>query len=310
MVIPVTLTIGSNTQAAATPTFSPAGGTYAEAQSVTISSATTGAATYYTTDGSQPTVRSALYSGPVQVTASGTLNAIAIAPGYIQSAVASASYTITGGQCVVIENSGGFTGTGLTLNGGATVAGNLLQLTDGGFDEARSAFSSARVPIDSFVTDFTFQILDAYAEGFTFTIQGDGPQAVGAAGGGLGYQGIPNSAALKIDLFDTAGEGYDSTGIYLNGAAPTIPAIDMSGAGIDVHNGHPFAVHVAYLNGVYAGSITDTVTGASASMYLQGSAVPLGSTGYVGFTAGTSSEGSATQNILTWKYQGGTACGH
>jgi hypothetical protein len=310
MVIPVTLTIGSNTQAATTPTFSPGGGTYASAQSVTISSATTGSAIYYTTDGSQPTVRSALYSGPVQVTASGTLNAIAVASGYTGSAVAGATYSIAGGQCVVIDNSSGFTGTGLTLNGGATVTGNLLQLTDGGFDEARSAFTSARVPIDSFVTDFTFHLLDAYAEGFTFTIQGDGPQAVGAAGGGLGYQGIPNSAALKIDLFDTAGEGYDSTGIYLNGAAPTVPATDLGQAGIDLHNGHVFAVHLANVNGVYAGSITDTVTGVSSSIYVQGYGVPAGSMAFVGFTAGTSAEGSATQNILTWKYQGGTACGH
>ena len=310
LVIPVTLTIASKTQAAATPSFAPAGGAYASAQKVTMTTTTTGAAIYYTTDGSQPTVKSALYTAPVQVTASGTLRAIAVASGYTTSAVESASYTIAGGECVVIDNSGGFTGTGLTFNGGAAVAGKLLQLTDGGFDQARSVFSSSRVPIDSFVSDFTFQLLDAYAEGFTFAIQGDGPQALGASGGGLGYQGIANSAALKIDLFDTAGEGYDSTGIYFNGAAPTVPAIDLGQAGIDVHNGHPFAVHLAYVNGVYAGSITDTVTGVSASMYLQGYTVPAGTTAFVGFTAGSSTEGSATQNILTWKYQGGTACGH
>ncbi len=41
--------------AADAPTFSPAGGTFATAQSVTLSCATDGAAIYYTTDGSAPT---------------------------------------------------------------------------------------------------------------------------------------------------------------------------------------------------------------------------------------------------------------
>src|SRR6266536_6251721 len=39
----------------ATPTFSPEGGFYLQAQSVTVSCATTGATIRYTTDGSQPT---------------------------------------------------------------------------------------------------------------------------------------------------------------------------------------------------------------------------------------------------------------
>lgn len=80
--------------ATATPSFSPAGGTYSTNQSVTIVSATAGAVIHYTTDGSVPTGNSPVYSGPISVWATEIVNALAIAPGYSNSAVGSASYTI------------------------------------------------------------------------------------------------------------------------------------------------------------------------------------------------------------------------
>jgi hypothetical protein len=87
-------TINVSLPAAATPTFSPAAGSYSAAQTVTISSATAGASIYYTTDGSTPTTGSSAYAAPITVTASATVQAIAVAEGYQQSAVGSATYTI------------------------------------------------------------------------------------------------------------------------------------------------------------------------------------------------------------------------
>src|SRR4029077_7592842 len=78
----------------ATPVFSPNGGTYTSAQTVTITDATTGAAIYYTTNGTTPTTASTLYTGPVTVSSTETLKAIAVASGYSNSAVATATYTI------------------------------------------------------------------------------------------------------------------------------------------------------------------------------------------------------------------------
>jgi N-acetylneuraminic acid mutarotase len=78
----------------ATPSFSPGRGTYTTAQTVTISDSTSGAIIYYTTDGTLPTTNSTLYSGPITVSASETITAIAIAPGYSNSGTTSDSYTI------------------------------------------------------------------------------------------------------------------------------------------------------------------------------------------------------------------------
>jgi len=83
-----------NLSAAPTPTFSPAGGIYSGAQTVTISDATSGANIYYTTDGSVPSASSTLYTSPVTISKTATLSAIAIVSGNSNSGVASATYTI------------------------------------------------------------------------------------------------------------------------------------------------------------------------------------------------------------------------
>jgi hypothetical protein len=80
---------------AATPSFSPVGGSYSAVQTVTISDGTTGATIYYTINGTTPTTSSAQYSNPIVVSCAETLEAIAVASGYSTSAVATAPYTIT-----------------------------------------------------------------------------------------------------------------------------------------------------------------------------------------------------------------------
>jgi len=80
---------------AGTPMFSPAGGTYTGTQSVTLTSATPGATIYYTVNGSAPTTASARYSGAIAVSGNTTIEAMAVASGYLNSSVASANYTIT-----------------------------------------------------------------------------------------------------------------------------------------------------------------------------------------------------------------------
>jgi len=77
----------------ATPTFSPAAGTYTGSVSVAISDTTTGAAIYYTTNGTTPTTSSTVYAGPIFVSTTETIEAFA-AVGTATSAVGTATYTI------------------------------------------------------------------------------------------------------------------------------------------------------------------------------------------------------------------------
>jgi hypothetical protein len=81
-------------QQVATPTFSPAGATYLGSVSVTLTDGTPGATIYYTTDGSTPTTASTPYTGPIAVTQTKTVKAMAAASGMADSGVASATYTI------------------------------------------------------------------------------------------------------------------------------------------------------------------------------------------------------------------------
>ena len=79
---------------AATPTFSPEGGTYTSVQNVTISSDTEDATIYYTLDGSDPTTSSIKYTEAIVVDETVTIKAIAVKEGMANSAVASATYTM------------------------------------------------------------------------------------------------------------------------------------------------------------------------------------------------------------------------
>lgn len=85
---------GSTTEKCAAPTFSPAAGTYSSAQNVTLSTSTEGATIYYTTDGAEPTTNSSVYNSAITVSQTTTIKAIAVAGGYDNSDVASATYTI------------------------------------------------------------------------------------------------------------------------------------------------------------------------------------------------------------------------
>ena len=92
----VTLTVtGGSSGQVATPVISPAGGTYDLFQSVTITDSNPGATIFYTTNGTPPTASSTKYTGPISVVATETIEALAVASGYSNSAVATAAYTIT-----------------------------------------------------------------------------------------------------------------------------------------------------------------------------------------------------------------------
>ena len=295
----------------ATPVFNPAPGEYGSAQSVTITSSS-GATIYYTTDGSTPTTSSTVYTGPVSVSSSLTLKAFATAPNLTNSAVASGQYIIDKNGATSVTYTDGFPASGMVLNGNALINGNVLQLTDGNPREAGSAWYPVQANVQSFTTDFEFQILPGISsptsDGFTFAIQGSSTTAIGPSGGGLGYGGatggITRSIAVKFDLFSNAGEGNNSTGLYTNGASPTVPATTLGG-GINLHTTDIFHVHMSYDGATLAMTITDTSTNAVfTTSWPINVAATVGSIGYLGFTAATGGH-AAIFDILNWTYTAG-----
>lgn len=105
---------------AASPSFSPAGGNYGAAQTVTLASATPDATLRYSSDGSFPTCNSGtVYSAPVVVTTTTTLHAIACRDGLAPSALASAAYSFAAVQINVPKSA-------VTASSNADKAGNTV----------------------------------------------------------------------------------------------------------------------------------------------------------------------------------------
>ena len=96
-------TVGGGTPTCATPTFSPEGGTYYEAQEVTISCTTDDVLIFYTLDGTDPDVNSPVYISPLTISETTTLKAMAWKDGYDNSAIATAEYNIIIGAVTIFS---------------------------------------------------------------------------------------------------------------------------------------------------------------------------------------------------------------
>ena len=134
-------------------------------------------------------------------------------------------------------------------------------MTDGNPNEARSAFFTNPVNVQQFITSFDFQLTNAIADGFTFTIQGDGPTVLGRRGELWVTAVLTTSVIVKFDLFNNAGEG------------PTLPACTRMAQlqhsrhrplsdGVNLHSGDIFNVQMTYNGTTLTVVITDTVTNA------------------------------------------------
>ena len=112
---------------------------------------------------------------------------------------------------------------------------------------------------------------------------------------------IPNSVAVKFDLYNNINEGSDSTGLYVDGASPTIPAVDMTSSGVNLHTTDVFNVQISYDGTNLTMTITDATTNAT---FTQAWPINIpttvgGNTALVGFTGGTG-QFTAIQEIIGW----------
>jgi hypothetical protein len=148
--------IDANATPTATPTFSPAPGTFGSTQSVTITCATAGATIYYTTSGADPTTASAVYSGAIPVSTTTTIKAIATAPGHTQSLVASGTYTINAPQPVATPvlspTPGTYTSTQSVTITCATAGATIHYTADGTTPTGSSPTYSAAITVAATTT--------------------------------------------------------------------------------------------------------------------------------------------------------------
>jgi uncharacterized repeat protein (TIGR03803 family) len=104
----------------AAPMFSPIAGKYTKPQSVKITDAKPKAVIYYTTNGAAPTTASKKYTAPIVVSATETVKAMAIAPGFAPSTTVSAAYTVEKPAATPV----------IKPDGGAVAKGTSVTVTD------------------------------------------------------------------------------------------------------------------------------------------------------------------------------------
>jgi len=165
---------------------------------------------------------------------------------------------------------------------------NGSELVSGGNNQYGSAWVSTLQTISTFHASFDFEFGgNASAQGLTFCIQNTGTSAVGSSGGGYGYAGISNSAALVIGL-------SNKTGVSTGGGTPS-PGNSTSP--VDMTTGDLMHCTLSYSGTTLNMTITDQITGNTFSKsYTVNIPSAVGaSTAYVGFTASTSSNGNNCQ---------------
>jgi len=154
----------------ATPTFSPAAGTYTSTQMVSISDSTSGATIYYTTNGSTPTTASAIYSSAITVSETETLKAIGTHSGDTNSSVGSAKYTIKVATPTFSPGAGTYTATQTVTISDTTSGASIYYTTNGSTPTTASTVYSGAITVSETET------LKALA-----THTGDTNSAVGSA---------------------------------------------------------------------------------------------------------------------------------
>jgi len=196
---------------------------------------------------------------------------------------------------------------GLTLVGNAIVSGIYVQLTAAINTQSGAVWTNEQYDVaNGFSTTFEFQINPPTggADGMTFILQSNSPTELRTGGGGLGYDGMPNSIVLEIDHYNN-GNHADPNGNHLSlHAVLGGPNTANESASIGI------ATSIPNLGGIH--TIQVDYDGTEMVISLDGSALITatidaaahlgGPTAHLGFTGATG--GLNEQHLLrSWSFQ-------
>jgi LysM repeat protein len=187
------------------PAFSVAAGTYTTSQTVTISDATVGATIYYTTNGTAPTTSSSVYNGPITVSATETIEAIAVETGYTTSPVSTGAYTITGSTTTNVAEDFTITpsGTSATVapGGSVTYALTVTPLSPATTFPAEISLSANGLPSGATYSFSPAAVAEgAGATAVTLTVQLPQNASAKQPAGGIRSLFVPRMAPLALGL--------------------------------------------------------------------------------------------------------------
>lgn len=203
---PTTVSWGVDTIQPVT-TASPAGGTYAAIQTVTLSSSET-ATIYYTTNGATPTTASPQYSGPITVTPTSTLKFFAVDQAGNAEAVKSHIYQLPPVAALTGVPAARTKATAATITvGGTTAVAYKFRLDNGTW--------SAETPIATKIS------LSALAAG-SHTVDVIAKNALGA------WQSTATTASWTVDLAAPVTTASLAAGIYKPGQTVSLSASETA----------------------------------------------------------------------------------
>jgi hypothetical protein len=198
---------------ATTPIFSLKSGLYASGGPLMISNGMANASIYYTTDGTTPTKASTLYSGAVAVSSSETVQAIATAPGYRNSSVASATYifglTTTPSTPIFSLASGTYSSVQSVTISDATPSATIYYTTDGTTPIPSSPVYSGPITVSSSETVTALAVIGVPGNTVWYGIALPGGGALVSPVAKAGY--IINLPQTPAPTFSTPSGTYTST---------------------------------------------------------------------------------------------------
>lgn len=211
---------------AAAPTISPDGGSFTDSVTVSLATATPGAAIRYTADGIPPTsTTGTLYASPFTLSGSATVQALASKSGMTDSAIASARFTIIGSVAPTLT----FTGTPTTATPGQTSiltwtsTGAASCTASGGWSGAKATSGNETV-IPTATTTYTLGCTGSggtVTESTTVTVMVSSTFSLGdrarVISGPLDVYATPSTTGAVLGVHATGDEGIVVGGAVLAG---------------------------------------------------------------------------------------------